>query len=511
MQLVKKLSLSIDSFSEQATSTHAKLVRNYFLIALLLAFLIFGSKLNNAFASDDWPATLRNSTFQLSDLPVWFTQLRAGWYRPVHDLFIAMNWTLFKVNFVGYRVVSLLVYAVVAALVGWLLRILANDQRVGYLGTVLFAVFAPHAEPVIWFAGTNELLAGIFVLLSTSCYVLYRQRQKPYLLVVVCVASYLAFASKETAVFFPLLLLLYDLLTYLEQPAKQRSWRTFQAFIPVAIVWLGFLLFRIPMGSSYSESLNTSIVGLVKNGVYYLLIVLFLLPNNFAFLSAIDSWKATPVIPLATVLLTITSLGLLFFVWWRQIRFANKRLNKNLLFFIAWFGLALGPVIFIVTERASFLATIGAVGVVSLLFVAAWDAVADKTAVFKNTLIAALVIYLGVNVFVLSYRAYWFEQSADMNQALMSELQEQAERLPPNSRLVIANLPDHTEFTFTFRNVFPPATTLMNIPLHVFPILDSELATLSPTEQADKINSAATAFESDFIFWYEAGDLILQE
>jgi hypothetical protein len=483
----------------------------YFVLSLLLSWLIFLPTIDNYFASDDWPAILRNTTFSWQALPTWFTQLRAGWYRPVHDLFIYMCWWLFELNPVGYRLVTLAVYALVAASVGLLMDVVTRDRRIGLLSVLLFSAFATHAEPVLWFAGTNELLAGLFVLISVIGYILYRETNAYGLIIVAVLSGFLAFASKETSLFFPSLLIIYDLLLFLKIERKRRHWTFFLPFVPIAILWLGFLLFRLPMGSSYTDAVNMSPLGMVKNLVYYILIGIFLLPNNYAFLSALPLWRAAPGLPVAILALSTSIVVILVFVWLRLGLLANKRYRNSLLFTLAWFIFALGPVIFVVTERAIFLSSIGIVSTFSVLIVGAWDASKNHRVWLKGTVTVILVLYFGLNLFVLTYRSMWFERSADLNQTVMAQLEQRSADLKPDTSVLIANLPDHTQHTFTFRNTFPSAVELHQYPINVVPILDIELAGKSPQEQSDYVEKIVRKTDSDIVFWYRNGQLILQQ
>jgi len=479
----------------------------YFTVSILFSFFIFSSGFDNYFASDDWPAILRNTSFSWQALPTWFTELRAGWYRPIHDLFIHTCWQLFKLNPIGYRLISIFVYALVSASVGLLMDIITKDRRISIVSVVIFSIFSTHAEAVLWFAGTNELLAGLFVLLSVISYILHREIKQPALIIVSGICAFLAFASKETSLTFPFLLLFYDLLLYLEIENKKRRWSFFLPFLPIVLLWIAFLLFRIPMGSSYSNVVEITPLGIMKNFIYYLLIGVFALPNNYAFLSSVPLWQSSPTIPVISLILSASIIALLIFVWWHARLLANKQYRKSLLFALAWIITTLGPVIFIVTERAIFLSSIGITVAFSIFLVGAWDA-AKKNIWLKRTIAVAFVLYLGLNFYVLTYRSTWFEKSANLNQTVMEQLGQYVEDLPENTKVLIANLPDHTQHTFTFRNTFPPAIKLLRYSIDVMSILDSDLTAIPPQQQKDYVKQIAQENDCSIVLWYNDGQLV---
>ncbi|RLC76517.1 MAG: hypothetical protein DRI61_13135, partial [Chloroflexi bacterium] len=231
------------------------------------------------------------------------------------------------------------------------------------------------------------------------------------------------------------------------------------------------------------------------------------LPNNYAFLSSIPLWQSSPAIPVICLILSASIIAILIFVWWHARLLANKQYRKSLLFALAWTIIALGPVIFIVTERAIFLSSIGIAAAFSILLVGAWDAAKDKVWL-KRTITIAFVLYLGLNLYVLRYRSMWFEKSANLNQTVMEQLGQYAEDLPANTKVLIANLPDHTQHTFTFRNTFPPAIKLLRYPIDVMSILDSDLRTIPRQRQKDYVKQIAQKNDCSIVLWYNDGQLV---
>ncbi len=480
----------------------------HFFLALLLSTLIFSSGFDNYFASDDWPAIWRNSTFSWTQAPAWFTTLRAGWYRPIHDIFIHLCWRFFQLNPLGYRIISIILYALVTAHVGLLTDTLTKDRRISLVAVLLFTIFAPHAEPVLWFAGTNELLAGLFVLISVISYIWSRETNQKGLLIISGISSLLAFASKETALFFPILLLTYDWLLFIEKKPEKRHYSFFFHLIPLLLLWIGFLWFRIPLGSSYSDVFTISLLGMTKNFVYYLLIGLFALPNNYAFLNAIPLWRAFPLLPVVAVTVSGVSLAMLGWIWSRTKLLSNTKYKKGALLMAVWSISALGPVIFIVTERAVFLSTIGIVIFLSILIVGALDEAKNRPPWLRNTIAILILSYFCLNSFVLIYRSGWYEKSAELNQTILEQLNQELKNLPPNSKIIIANLPDHTQYTFTFRNTFPSATKLLQYPVEVVPLFDFDLAAQQTQQQDDYVKQFAQQANIDFVYWYRDGKLL---
>ena len=188
----------------------------------------------------------------------WFVSASA---RRVCRPVLAIIWA----ESVCYRLVSIVLYALVSASVGVLAHLLTDDGRVGALSAILFSVFATHAEPVLWFAATNELLAGVFVLLSTISYVLFRRTGNVWWLVAAGLNCLLGLTSKETALLWPLTLLVYDALWFEPARGKKLDWRLLWPTLCLILLWLAFLLFRIPLGSAYTSAVDFSVPRLAMN------------------------------------------------------------------------------------------------------------------------------------------------------------------------------------------------------------------------------------------------------
>lgn len=493
----------------QAGSSARKLLRA--LLAYLgwggiLSLVVFFVGLDNYFTADDWWIIFHYGGYSWQTLPTVF-QLDNSWYRPVFEVFVNLCRRLFGLNPLGYHLASLLIYAWIAGLVGFLMELVTRDRRIGFLSLLIFVLFAAHAEPVLWFSAANELLAALFVLLGVIGYVLGRQTHAPAGYLVAVVSSALAYATKETALFFPLVLIVYDLIAFATAARARRRVSFFLPLLPVLGVWLLYLWVRIPMGSPYLSAVTLSPLRLAMNLAYYLLVSVWLLPNNYAFFNALPLWRMSPLLPLAALAGSTTVYVILGIVWVRNQLFRRAAYWKSLLFTGGWTLAAWGPVLFIVSERATFASSIGIAATVAILFVGAWDAVGQDDARRKNLLVVTLIAYLGLNLAVLTYRSDLFTQSAELNQRVIDQLRYETQAFPPNTPVVMANLPTFVQHVATFTSAFPEAAWLLNLPIEVTVIHEHELTGKSPQAQAEYIRHKAQEVGAEVVYWYQDGEL----
>ena len=125
----------------------------------------------------------------------------------------------------------------------------------------------------------------------------------------------------------------------------------------------------------------------------------------------------------------------------------------------------------------------------------------------KRMIAVAIILYTGLNTCVLGYRSTWFGKSAEISRAVLTQLDREVERLPPGILILLVNLPDHLEHTFTFRNTFPSAAQILGYDRYVDSVLDTALHPLSPQQQesyVDRLGQESGAI----VFWYRNGELV---
>jgi tetratricopeptide (TPR) repeat protein len=166
-------------------------------MAIGLSLLAFLPGLNGPFFGDDKAYLVENPV--LTSIPlteswrIFTTRTNPFEFLPLRDLSYRIDWALFGLNPVGYRVHNMLLYAL-ACLACWLCileisRFLmlpdgarrAADSRPAWIaaaGTALFAVHPAHVEAVLWISGRKDLLSGLLVLLALWLFVTGLQERR---------------------------------------------------------------------------------------------------------------------------------------------------------------------------------------------------------------------------------------------------------------------------------------------------------------------------------------------
>ncbi len=129
-----------------------------------------------------------------------------GQYRPLRSLVFAVEYALWGLNPLGYRLTNMAVYLLCVYLVYALARRLFNDRIVAVLAGVLFAVHPAHTEVTAWIKNLTELLACLFVLTGLWGFMGWEKGKGPWAYLLSLLVFPLALVSKEASVAYPLLL-----------------------------------------------------------------------------------------------------------------------------------------------------------------------------------------------------------------------------------------------------------------------------------------------------------------
>ncbi len=191
-----------------------------------ISFLVYGASLRVPLLFDDHPAIERNATIRqlwpLTDVLLPPTSGAGATGRPLVNLSLALNYAWGGLDVTGYHLFNVLVHAL-ATLVLWGLvrRTLRNfvpaysdasrAEAIAAWSALLWALHPLNTEAVVCIVQRNELLAGLFYLLTLYAFALSLQGTSPNRWRVAAFAACLAgVLSKEVVATAPLVVLLYD-------------------------------------------------------------------------------------------------------------------------------------------------------------------------------------------------------------------------------------------------------------------------------------------------------------
>lgn len=159
------------------------------VIALLVAILYFNS-LGNQFTNWDDGMVYQNPTIRdlsWQGIKKIFTHEKANTYQPVRMLSYAIDYRIWKLNPMGYRITNIILYVLTCIMVFFSLQLLSKQlmdkredsshKRIGFWGALFFAAHPVHVEAVTWLAARKEVLQGVFFFLAFYLYLKGREEE----------------------------------------------------------------------------------------------------------------------------------------------------------------------------------------------------------------------------------------------------------------------------------------------------------------------------------------------
>ncbi len=139
-----------------------------------------------------------------------FTSVEAYNWHPLTWLSHALDYQIYGLNPGGHHETNVLLHALDAVLLFWVLRRATGYTGRSFMVAALFALHPINVEAVAWVAERKTMLSMLFLLLALAAYLRYALRPSlgRYLLVALLYA--LGLMSKPQIITLPLLLLLWD-------------------------------------------------------------------------------------------------------------------------------------------------------------------------------------------------------------------------------------------------------------------------------------------------------------
>ncbi len=269
----------------------------YFIFLAALAFAVYANSLSNQFVFDDDSVVLGDpSLTKLSSIPQYFTgqegfqKVIGRYYRPVVSSTYAIDYALWGLKPFGFHLTNVLLHVINSLLVYQLLLLMFAGMQSKYkdyiifLGAALFAIHPIHTEAVAWVSGRTDSLFFTFFAAAFIYYMKYREDPSDKNIALVCLFYFLSLLSKEMAITFPAVVILYELVINRQVSASYYFKEKF-IYYWLAIVSLLFLLIRwyalknVPERLSYNyffgKDAATAFFTMLQTIPYYFRLAIF--------------------------------------------------------------------------------------------------------------------------------------------------------------------------------------------------------------------------------------------
>ncbi|MEX2053148.1 MAG: tetratricopeptide repeat protein [Candidatus Paceibacterota bacterium] len=221
----------------------------WILALIIISFFIYSFNLNNQlfWDDDDWIIG-NNFVHDLSHVKeIFSTDILAGfglnsnYYRPLLLLSFTFNYVVHGIEPLGYHLVSNGFHILNGILIFFLLLGVFKKRLPAFLAALIFLIHPLQTEAVTYISGRGDPMSVFFMLLSlwifTKAQSLSRKTSKFWLLTSGSIISFiLAILSRETAVLFPLLFMIFYI-SFLTKAGFWKSiWQSFVKAIPYFVI-----------------------------------------------------------------------------------------------------------------------------------------------------------------------------------------------------------------------------------------------------------------------------------
>lgn len=258
---------------------------------------------------------------------------KSDYYRPLQTLTYQFDYRIYKFAPWGYHLTNIIIHILNALLVFFIFQNITKNPFVPLTGSLLFVSAPFHIEAVTYISGRSDLLLGLFILSAFLSYINGRY-------IISLLFFVLGLLSREQAIIYPLILILYDISFKRYNKAKLKYLTLFFLFdilyIILRLTIFNFtnrpLLFR---KSSFSLEIDIFLRTLtfLKSIIEYLKITF--LPVNLHMVRRFDAAKSI-FDPYVIAFLLIFILFIYAIIKYRENR-------KLVLFSLSWFFIMLLP------------------------------------------------------------------------------------------------------------------------------------------------------------------------
>lgn len=311
----------------------------FIILIIILGFTIYLNSLGGAFIWDDF--RLVKGNIYIKNWPgltqVFTKNICAGigasssFYRPLQIATYTVDYSLWKLDARGYHLANILLHLLAALTLYWFINILFNHRILALFSSLLFISHPVHAEVVSYISGRADSLVTIFILISFIFYLKFLQTKRIAAWIMMMLSFIFALLSRENALIFPVLLILYHYTFKKKLEIKQLLPLLGIAglYIALRLIFMNTVLYDTPAETTFIQRLPGFLAALTNYvRILFLPLNLHMEYGNISF-----SFLSPEVI-----------LGFCIILFLLICVLRSRNSNYLVFFSISWFVIALLPV-----------------------------------------------------------------------------------------------------------------------------------------------------------------------
>jgi hypothetical protein len=430
-----------------------------FIVYLAVVLFLYWPIASAFFVSDDFDWLNRAQNISLTAENLFLrshdNNVGGGVYRPLTSFSFWLNYQLGGLNPTAYHSVNIILHALNAFLLFYLLCLLTRKKKLAFLAGLFFVILPNHPEAVSWISGRGDVLCAFFYLLSLVWYVLFRERGRARHLVFSLLAFFLALGAKEMAITLPALIIIYELLwQFRDLMPGRRLIKNILHFLPF-VALLALYLFlrwestRLLVGFYAAPALQPKLQPMAETLVS-------------AFLSVFmgSPWRQSALLGLQAFWLwaALAATSALFLLGMSA---RNKHHLKEMFFGWLFFIITAGPILPLkfswLTDEGDRFGYLPSLSIAIVLALVVYLMLSSRKTILAGWfLVIILGVHLSYNLYVKNL--YWAE-AGRLSHDLLYSFGQSAD-VTKKQGIVIMGLPDNLVGAQVFRNGWSSAVGL---------------------------------------------------
>ena len=421
--------------------------RHSLILLPLIIITIYARSLFIYFSGDDW--VFLYGALRGLDLPFIF-RFSPGSFAPLINLAFLIFYKLFHLNEIYYHLVVLSIHTLNCILVYYIMQGISQDKKLAFLTTILFSVFSPYNQIVIWIDGLPGLITSFFFLSSFYSFIMYRKKGKIAYWFFSLVSFISALLCKEWAIMVFPLFILYDIFFYYKESRGARL-KLIKPYIPFILILAIYLFSELSL--PYSGKKDMIGPHIFSNLSTYL--TTFILPSR-----NIPKFPVKACFPLLNSLLPF--LVKIFSILLPALSLiAIIRGHAFIKFYTLWIYITLFPFLFFSWGTASryyYIPSMGFIAILSYLFLKLMDFL--KHMPRKRILSICLGVFIIIHIFFIQVRTTTLYCRNEKIRDILGQLQDMYPGFPPHSRLFFCpqNFLYSRKWSYAVRTVYRDPT-----------------------------------------------------
>lgn len=263
------------------------------LFLFISGFLLYSGSLPIGPREDDKGYIVRNESLKdVRNIPKLFTKdyFNISYeksYRLPSIIIYMINYRLFGDSWSGWHASNILFHVVNSILVFFFMKLLLSNRIISIISAAVFLFHPVLSEAVIVPSSNEDIILATMLLLSMIYYIRYRiyDNGMPLGYLLSLVFCFIAVFTKEPALIFPAIIIIYDFGVLSKQ--KKISIKTITGYIPFVLVCATYFFIHYVLLGHYRSGSQTLYIGdsifinlMTMSKVFFTYIRLMLFPVN---------------------------------------------------------------------------------------------------------------------------------------------------------------------------------------------------------------------------------------